>query len=380
MPENTPTPPSGRDGARPSKSPNMEGWPPCRPPSENGKDAHRVPPPFFIVGCPRSGTTLLQVLIEQHPAIAIPPESFLFLRFTPFAAMYGDLAQPGNLQRLVRELLADERVRDWSLGIRPEDFIQRLPPAPTLKDVIAGIFRLYAEQQGKARWGDKTPQHAMSLPEIKALFPEAKILHLVRDGRDVAESMSRITIGPCSVYGIARRWDRFVRTTRNFAASMDPKNYLEIRFEDLVQAPEETRRRVFEFLEEDPALCSAVTDRVPDTASRRQAVSAAQHHAGLKGIISREKIGVFQTRFTPRELAVFEWVAGDSLKALGYTLVSNPPSAPTLKEKLGYAFQDSVVRYSRKFFQKSVVRQLSKEIRLDLEVRLRRLRFSMCAK
>lgn len=131
--------------------------------------------PFFVVGCPRSGTTLLQILVDAHPNIAIPPESHIFCRFSKLFDKYGNLHKKTNLQLLVKDILRDDRIRLFDLDISVSDFCSQLKSI-SLKSVISLVFELYAQKEAKKRWGDKTPQHALYLNEIKTLLPEAKFI------------------------------------------------------------------------------------------------------------------------------------------------------------------------------------------------------------
>lgn len=330
-----------------------------------------APPPFFILGCPRSGTTLLQVLIDSHPDIAIPPESFLFDRFGPLLGSYGDLADPARLRALAVDLLADERIRDWALTATVDDLLARVR-GPGAAGLFDALFSLYAGQHHKTRWGDKTPQHALCMPELLAVFPEARIIHLVRDGRDVAESTARIAIGPCSILAIARRWQLYMDTVRAAAAGLPPDQFLEVRFEDLVQDPGATRRRIMAFIGEDDARCPPIDREGPQTDTRERSSKFA-HHATLGKAITTAKIGVFQSAFTPRQIELFEAVAAEALTRHGYTLTTAQPRPPTAAEEGSAFLLDHTVRYARKFRQPGALRQIGKELRLVVQQAVRRL-------
>ncbi len=322
-------------------------------------------PPFFILGCPRSGTTLLQILIDSHPDIAIPPESFIFDRFGPILHTYGSLADPANRLALAADILADERIRDWSLTATPEQLRARARD-PGAAGLIDAVFSLYAEQSGKTRWGDKTPQHALCLTALLAVFPQARLIHLVRDGRDVAESTARIPIGPSSILAIARRWKRYMDTVRDAAAGLPPDQFLEIRFEDLVRDPAGVRRRILEFLGEDDSRCPPIDQELPQTDTRNRSAGYA-HHASLRTAITASKIGVFKNAFPPRQIELFEAVAGDALLRHGYTPIHANPRPPTSAEEFAAFVTDHTVRYLRKFRQPDARRQLARELRLALQ-------------
>ena len=330
-------------------------------------------PPFFIVGCPRSGTTLLQILLDAHPRLAIPPESFIIQRFAPLLPFYGDLSQPRRCRRFVSDLLSDERIRDWKLdSLSPDDVIQQAE-SHSAASLITSLFSLYAERHGKQRWGDKTPHHALCLRNILALFPNAQILHLIRDGRDVAESTCRIPIGPSSILAAARRWKQFVQAVRDFAPSLPSQQFLEVRFEEMVLNPEQVRARILLFLGETEEATPLLECALPQTETRARSAAIA-HHASLRTAISASKIGVFQKSFTPRQIEMFEAIAGDLLSELGYKRLFPNPQPPNSREIAAAFLQDHTVRYFRKFRQPHPLTQISKEIRLALQPRVRKWR------
>ena len=327
--------------------------------------------PFFIVGCPRSGTTLLNVLIDAHPDIAIPPESFVFARCGMLFDACGDLDDPARLRSLVGELQEDERIRAWKLDTDVDSFCAGLD-ARSVRGVVTHLFGLYAAQQGKLLWGDKTPHHALCVDRIMRVFPDARIIHLVRDGRDVAESTARIAIGPSSVLAIARRWKLYMDTVRDAAARLPSDQFLEVRFEDLVRDPAGTRRRIMAFIGEDDSSCPPVDQALPDTGTRERSAGYA-HHASLRSAITAAKIGVFKSAFTPRQIELFEAVAGEALTRHGYALTTEHPRPPTAGEEFSAFMLDHTVRYFRKFQQPGALRQIAKELRLTLQQRWRRI-------
>lgn len=327
-------------------------------------------PPFFIVGCPRSGTTLLQVLLDAHPDIAIPPESFIFQRFPPIWKCYGDLANDANLRLLAGDLLHDERIRDWGLAVSPDEFCRRLG-GRSIRDAVSLLFQLYAAQKGKHRWGDKTPQHALFLKEITAVFPDAKFIHFVRDGRDVAESLSRVHIGPKSIRAIAAYWRKHVLAFHEFKKSLAPGTFIEPRYEDFVRDPASRQKLVFEFLGEKPPERQSGDRSLPDTDAKRHALSSVSHHGMLKGGISENKVAVYKARFSEREIEIFETVAGDALKLYGYQLSTAASARITPAEELSFFMTDHVFRYARKFARPRPFTHLSKELRLEWQQRTR---------
>lgn len=301
--------------------------------------------PFFIVGCPRSGTTLLQTLIDAHPRLAVPPESHFFDHFAGLAPAYGDLRRPGLLRRFVRDVLSDQRIQRWRLGVSVEEFCRDCPGG-SVRDVCTHLFGLYARREGKARWGDKTPSHALCLPGIKSVFPEAKVVHLVRDGRDVAVSLRRVFFGPNRVDRIAEVWVEYLAAFDTFRRQSGPDEWLEVRYEDLVLDPEEQTGRVLRFLDESPELDATA---VPDTALRRRyARLDGGLHGSLAGPISSARIGSFRHRLSSREIAVFESIAGGALERYGYGRTTAGTVRLRPYERVSWFVTDNCLRAWRK--------------------------------
>jgi hypothetical protein len=316
--------------------------------------------PFFLVGCSRSGTTLLQALIDSHPNIAMPPESHVYVRFGRIVHTYGDLALARNRQRLIAAMLGDAFIGQWRLDAGPGDVERRLRQR-SFVGIVETLFRLYAESHGATRWGDKTPEHIRHLREIRRDFPGAKLIHLVRDGRDVAEAMRRMIFYPVTAFGVARVWRDEVRHWQGFCAAAGGVDTLVVRYEDLVTSPSDVVGDIFRFLNEP----------VVDTVSTYAESSLSQNldaqgpwHSSLRRGISASKVGVYRRKFTPRELEILEYIQGKELGAYGYQTEYEAPRAPTLAEKSYALFADRLVRWYRKLYHPRVFRQ-------DLQFRCR---------
>lgn len=271
--------------------------------------------PFaFLVGRGRSGTTLLRAILDSHPLMAIPDEthflvgmglrraSYVNARGFDHDAFLSDLvARPG-----FRSLgLVPERVRDHLASTSPADFA----------DAVRGVFSLYAASRGKTRYGDKTPLQVLHVQELAEIFDDARFVHIIRDGRDVALSYLDIPWGAESVEEAAYLWKRAVQAGQRAGSVLGPARYREIRYEDLVGEPEETVRWLCPFLELDfdPAMLRyheradevAGTMGMPET---RQGLYRPPT-AGLRD---------WRAQMAPADVARFELIAGDLVSALGY--------------------------------------------------------------
>lgn len=159
--------------------------------------------PIFIVGCPRSGTKLIRDLLRSHPNITFPHES----HFIPkFYKLYGDPGNEKEAVQLAAKILGIHWLRSFGITRTPSSFSEYR----TYAEIVSGIFREWAAKERKPRWGDKTPQHVTEIPTLIEIFPSCKIIHIYRDGRDVALSFMKEWFGPGNVYSAASAWKRMV--------------------------------------------------------------------------------------------------------------------------------------------------------------------------
>lgn len=297
-------------------------------------DYNKGAAPFFIVGCERSGTTLLQVLLDSHPNIAIPYESHIFHRFYNRMSVYGDLAEEdNNLLRFVTDVLNDVWIRRWGLTISPNDFCQTVTER-SFAGCVRHLFSMYAITKGKLRWGDKTPVHVLYVKEIVQCFPDARIIHLIRDGRDVSESLKRVTFAPPTILGNSKRWRNRIDAFKAGRRYCDPLNVLEIHYEELVGNTQQAMEKILQFIGEETITFSSA---VPESDLKKNYAQAGSSAQTLTGTIKTNKIGIFRTTLTLREIAIFEAVAGEQLKEYGYILETDGDAHITFFEKC-YSF------------------------------------------
>jgi hypothetical protein len=295
-----------------------------------GQGAQPLPAPF-VVGVARSGTTLLRLMLDAHPELAIPPE-------TGFGAVLRELtaveARPAELVEALR------RLPTWpDLGFAQEDLLARLERvAPwSVADGVRTIYAAYAARHGKPRWGDKTPVHCRHMTELAALLPEARFVHILRDGRDVAASVKDLPIAPGDIDAIAEDWRDHIVDARRQAAALP--HYREVRYEQLVADPAGTLRELCAYLELEfePAML-----RAHEGAAQRHMEMPERHLADGTYVTHEERnrwhgltlqppdptrAGRWRTALRAEEAARFEAVAGPLLAQLGYPLGA-PEAAP----------------------------------------------------
>ena len=213
--------------------------------------APTAPPPApFVVGATRSGTTLLRLMLDAHPEIAIPSETHFIPDLIKAREKHG--ASP---ERMLEMLTSHRRWGDFH--IEADELAERWAALPELTGpaAVREFFKLYGDKQGgPPRWGDKTPGYVKRMREIQEYLPEARFIHLIRDGRDVALSILKQSFGPETIEAAAERWRG--RVLRGRAQQPYLGFYMEVKFEDLVLDTEGQLRRICEFIELDfdPAM------------------------------------------------------------------------------------------------------------------------------
>ena len=214
------------------------------------EEEENVGNPFFIISCPRSGSSLLSRMLDAHPRLAVPFESHLFNTFYPWLKYYGDLKDQGATELLIQDILSTDVMRDWHPSVDKASVLSMLR-VRSFGGVVDAIMRSWAKTQNKQRWGDKTPEHVFYSSNILECFPNSKFIHIVRDGRDVAISLIRARFGPKTVYSAARRWESYLNEIEKLKRSISPSSFFQLHYEDLLHDPQKILADVCEFLGEE---------------------------------------------------------------------------------------------------------------------------------
>jgi hypothetical protein len=282
-----------------------------------------TPPPFFIVGCDRSGTTMLRLILDGSLDVAIPTESMILV---DFAGQTADaLATDDEFDRLAGAVWRHPKVREWHLPGSPPLREGRTGPA-AYRAALEAPFLAYAALQGKPRWADKTPYYVGELDQVKRVFPEARIVNLVRDGRDVALSLLRVPFGPANVWAAARQW-RAAVDAGDAADARYGDDVLTLRYEDLVAEPDAAARRVCAFCEiaYRPEMLA-----IEKSAAGKLAAGQEGWFAELYAGIGTRSVGKWRTGMTRAQQAVFAEGASEALRRHGYEVpdAGEPPPVP----------------------------------------------------
>lgn len=294
--------------------------------------------PIFIVGCPRSGTSLLRRCLNQHPRLAICGETHFFTLVWKLAGRLGDLRHLQHRERLVRDFL--EAVAYFGYFHHPVD-VTRLGERLRSEGASYPLFfqvllQEFARQQGKVRCGEKTPGNALHLSLILRLFPDSQIVHVVRDPRDVVASLKTVPFASEDVVTNALLWKRHVRAAETYRRHTC---YLRIHYEDLVRTPAPVFDRVCRFLNEPCFDDWAMSfDSPPAHCSWWRARSFQPIHTA--------RIGRWTSDLTDEQLTLIEWITRREMKAFNYLPSSGaqrprPAWGPVLRELVQFVLFQS---------------------------------------
>jgi hypothetical protein len=272
-------------------------------------------PYLFVVGCPRSGTTLLQRMLDAHPMLAVSNDP----HFIPFAPGVDAGLDPPLTPQLVEWLLGYRTF--GRLGLDEGTLRRAAAGASTYRELVAALYDAFGDARGKPLAGEKTPRYVRYLPLLRSLFPHARVVHLLRDGRDVALSTlewarpdrgpGRFELwreNPLAVCALSWHWH--VATGMHDAAAFGDL-YSEVRYEDVVADPEATMRRVADAL----ALPFAVEMLEFHSGRTRAEPGLSAKDAWLP---PTPGLRDWRTQLSPDELELFDALAGDLLELLGY--------------------------------------------------------------
>ena len=261
--------------------------------------------PVFVVGCPRSGTTLLRNLLRSHPLLTLPSETHLI---PDFYRAYGDPQTAEEAERLAQRILGTFWIGRLQLPLTAADFRD----CRSFRSVMERLYEAWARLEGKPLWGDKTPHYVMHIPLLARLFPEARFVHIYRDGRDVALSWLKAGFEPRNLYAAMKSWAAMVAKGMRDGRELGPERYLEVRYETLLSETEPTMKAVCDFLK--LPWDEAVLRPNP----MRRGVGELAPQLSSETRVASTNVRKWKARMSRRELAVAESVAGGMLAQLGY--------------------------------------------------------------
>lgn len=259
--------------------------------------------PIFVIGCPRSGTTILSQLLYKTN-FCEPFETHYIPKYYKKLNDYGDLSKLNNFKKLFSHILAERPIMQWKLSINIEDVFAGIEE-PNYKHIIDAIGTEIAKKQNKLFWGDKTPRYLFEIDTIYKLFPDSKYIYIIRDGRDVALSLLERPWPPYNIMTCAEYWKQ-INTPSQTLAILEEKNQLyTVKYEDLLTNPEQKIKEIYLFLGQD-----LNTKEISD----------------LIGKLKKGNFNKWKTKMSPVQIKLFEQCSANTLKRFGYETSFNETS------------------------------------------------------
>ncbi|MCA9298232.1 MAG: sulfotransferase [Phycisphaerales bacterium] len=301
-------------------------------PESDGASLDGAPsnPYLFVVGCQRSGTTMLQRMLDAHPRLAVAYDSLFITRVIKGEA-------PGFDPALTPDVVEQARShpRFSRLGLDDEAVARAASASTVYSAFVSHLYDELALKHGKPLAGEKSPGYCRHLPRLHALLPWVRIVHLIRDGRDVALSIrdwgkgaAKLDLWKTEPIGVgALWWRRDIRKGCADGRALPPAQYVEIRYEDLVAEPVAALRDLSAFLnlEYDPAMASYHQGRTKPTPGLSAKAAWLPPTRGIRD---------WRTQLSDRDQALFEAIAGPELEMLGYER-RHPDIDPAIAEVAG---------------------------------------------
>jgi hypothetical protein len=274
--------------------------------------------PIFLVGCPRSGTTLLSSMLHAHPRLAFPPETRFLLPAYESRDAFGDLSVRANRVRLGQRITGrGSRFRD--LGLDRTAVVNAIADGPpTLGSAFGVVWQEFARSRGKVRWGEKRPAYWRYMDVVSQLFPDAQFVHLVRDPRACVASLLRVHWTEGGVEDAAAVWVLAEREIHRFADRAGPETYHALRYEALLADPARALGGLCAFLGEefDSSMLDyqeAAHDIVPDRKT---------WHDNTKGSLDQSRTDAWRVQLSRSQIRLVELAARRGMRRWGY-----PPTA-----------------------------------------------------
>jgi hypothetical protein len=275
---------------------------------------------------------LLGAILGAHSDCVCPPESHFKVSVVRSCRTRDGSIDPERALRLIR---IHWRFKLWGIPIDPARV-----PTGSYVELLDWLVDEYARRQGMTgdTWVDHTPENVNYASVLLELFPRARIVHIVRDGRAVANSILPLDWGPNTVVKAAPWWQANVREGLALEGLLPAGQIVRVKYEDLVRGPEETVRR----------LCQALGLAYEPRMLRADGFQPPGYTVSQHELIGRrpdpERATRWKTTLAPRQVEIFESLAGDLLGQLGYDLVYGPQARPPTLLERGAAGLEEFVR------------------------------------
>jgi hypothetical protein len=282
--------------------------------------------PVFIIGNPRSGTTMLQLMLTCHPQLVVPTEcGFVIHLYATYRDFDGDAAQR---EAFVRDVFLAKKFELWRMDEQQTlQYVTDRQPQ-TFQQLASSIYEAYGTsfKPSALRWGDKNNYYLQHILDLDAIFPKAQFIHIVRDGRDVAcsykdmQHFRELKYGPNlphRVEEIAQQWQKNVLFVRDCFATIDSARVIEVRYEDLVVEPAQQLSRLCDFLGL-PYAPEMLTFNEQNREKQLVPKELTPWKQMNESFVTDSQTSRWKQDLSPEEVSLFEAIAADTLRLYEY--------------------------------------------------------------
>jgi len=269
--------------------------------------------PFFIVGSDRSGTTMLRLMLNEHPDLHVPRETWFIIDLMNALPLNSPL---DNEQKNVAYniITQHERWADLEIeNVQLKNIIDALK-TPSLQEIMDKIYLILTEREDKKRWGDKTPEYIKDIKRLHVVFPDAKFIHVIRDGRDVCISLLKKRWRGSMVPSIARYWSEYVDAGARSGRKLPKEIYMEVTYESIVSDTEGKLKSICNFLEIEFNPCMLTFYK---NAEKNIAPWEKGHHQKTMRAPKTEDLYRWKREASLTQILAFEAIAGETMDLVG---------------------------------------------------------------
>ena len=305
--------------------------------------------PIFMIGTQRSGSNLLRLMLNQLPEIAAPHPPHILQRIMPLVSSYGDLSDDENFSQLVDDVcrLVELNPVLWEGVTLDRKDVARRCRERSVPAVHGAVYDVCAEAKGALTWCCKSLANINYTSEIESYFRSPKYIYLYRDGRDVAVSFSKAVVGEKHFYHIAREWSATQEVALALRKKIGLERFISVSYEELTACPEPTARLLCAFL--GVTFRESMLDYYR-TEEAKHAATSSELWKNVTNPVMKNNSRKFLREADPRDIGIFESVAGRTLDALGYArAVVHPGSEKVFSKEEVLAFDEENQRRKEGF-------------------------------
>ena len=287
--------------------------------------------PIFILGNPRSGTTLFRLMLNNHPHITIPPEcGFIEWWFWKYADWRSEDIYTNRLNEFISDLSSSKKIETWKIDfsyIRQQICYFKPESYANLCSIINYCYGVLKGKNELQRWGDKNNYYISICDKLLKIYPSAQFIHVIRDGRDVAASYMELSklnsnsiykpVLPVDIRQIADQWVTNLEKCNSFFEKLSKKNRTICKYETLIKNTESELERICDFLSLnfDKNMLTYYIDNLNNAVEPIETMDWKQKTLLQPDV---QNLGRFKAVLTNEEISVFERIADKFLKLNNY--------------------------------------------------------------